>query len=39
MKFTRQDRGVMRSLISKGTVVGPVTQELIDLAVEKYEFV
>lgn len=38
MKFTRKDRGAMRSLIAKGTAVGPVTQELIDLAVEKYEW-
>ena len=37
MKFTRRDRGVMRSLIAKGTAVGPVTQEMIDLAVVKYE--
>ncbi len=38
MKFTRKDRGVMRSLISRGTAVGPVTQELIDLAVNRYEY-
>ena len=37
MKFTRKDRGVMRTLIARGTVVGPVTQELLDLAVSKYE--
>ena len=38
MRFTRKDRGFMRSLLSRGTAVGPVTQEMIDLAVEKYEF-
>lgn len=38
MKFTRKDRGLMRSMIAKGTAVGPVTQEMIDLAVEKYEW-
>ncbi len=38
MKFTRKDRGYMRSLIAHGTAVGPVTQEMIDLAVEKYEW-
>lgn len=37
MKFTRRDRGLMRSLIAKGTAVGPVTQEMIDLAVQRYE--
>jgi len=37
MKFTRKDRGLMRSLIARGTAVGPVTQEMIDLAVKKYE--
>ncbi len=38
MKFTHKDRGLMRSLIAKGTAVGPVTQEMIDLAVKKYEW-
>ena len=28
----------MRSMIARGTAVGPVTQEMIDLAVEKYEW-
>jgi hypothetical protein len=37
MKFTRKDRGLMRSLKARGTAVGPVTQEMIDLAVAKYE--
>lgn len=37
MKFTRKDRDAMRSMIADGTMVGPVTQELIDVAVTRYE--
>ena len=37
MKFTRKDRGLMRSLKARGSANGPITQEMINLAVTKYE--
>lgn len=37
MKFTFNDLNIIRSLLANGTAAGPVTQEMIDLAVLKYE--